>query len=152
MVRASYDRGAPSLKPRCVQPLQSRASSRGPRYAAKLGDFSKGSWASYDPAQHEAAAKSKFIVSSEADRDQMFQRIVQYATRGDVSHDQRMSGKPAGRLLTRRDGDMLRQALEQLCYGDALTGELAHIRERLMEYAARVHAAAEEMPTPALAS
>ena len=60
-------------------------------YAGKLGDFNKGSWATYDPAVH-VGAMAKFIVSPEEDATAKLVMLVGWAKKGDALHDDTGNG------------------------------------------------------------
>lgn len=110
-------------------------------YAGKLGDFSGGSWASFDPSMDEAKAKAKFIVSAESDKDKMFARMVAWAAKGDKLLDDKVDGH----IVPATDAMALAATIRKIAEAPCMTGKFGDIRGRLMNYAQRVACAADHL-------
>jgi len=110
-------------------------------YAGKLGDFFRGSWATFDPSIDEAKAKAKFIVSAESDRDEMFARMVAWAAKGDKLLDD----KADGHIVPAADAMALAATIRKMAEAPCMTGKLGDIRTRLLNYAQRIACAADHL-------
>ena len=117
-------------------------------YAGKLGDFGlgSGSWADYDPQQHEAQARPKVIMSDETDGEAMFERFVRYAAAGDRKHDAEVRGESTPPLLCQQDAHALVRCVRTLAQAAGFEPYPA-MRRNLLAYADTVEAAAAQLPT-----
>jgi len=121
-------------------------------YAGKLGDAtnSSGSWADYDT--NAAGMPVKFIVSAEAPREVLWQRMLRYGRLGDQLHDRVQSGADHQPLLCKADAKKLAGHLRKLIASPVFAeARYSAIAERLTSYAVKVDCAAEllpDVPTP----
>jgi len=113
-------------------------------YSGKLGDFSNGSWAAYDPSADEKKAKQKFIASPDIDRDAMFAKLVGFAALGDAIHDAEKAGEPPKPVMRKADALALVAELERLT-GAPSFALYPSIRDRLNVYSAKMAAATEKL-------
>ena len=112
-------------------------------YAGKLGDAStpSGSWVDYDVAT--AGMPAKFIVSAEAPREELWNKMLSYGRKGDALHDELQSGGSPKPLLRKADALALAAALRTIATSTCLAGaQFAQIVSRLRSFIEKVETSA----------
>jgi len=116
-------------------------------HTGKLGDATNasGSWADYDVSV--AGMPSKFIVSAEAQREALWQRMLRFGQLGDKLHDRVQGGGEQLTLLCKADATRLVGALRRLCESKCLSDpRYSGIAQRLSFLVSRIETAAAFLP------
>lgn len=116
-------------------------------YSAKLGDCSdtpSGSWADYVEG---SKLPTKFIVSPDADRKAMWERMLAYGRKGDVWFDQGANGGAPPPLVRKSDAAALVTAMRALCASPAMSAaQYSEMVARIEGFAKQIEGAAAALP------